>query len=75
MTNNETIKKDGGWLYRGVFIAKGKGGFSFTVCGAYNPKGGNWHRLYPNTLTIMKEKVDGFLAQGASVQNQRITTI
>lgn len=72
----EAIKEEAGWLYRGVFIAKQKGGFSFTVLSADNNlKGANWFRPYPNTLKVMKSEVDNYLNAGCTVENRKIKKI
>lgn len=72
----DVIKAEGGWLYRGVFIAKQKSGFSFTVLNAeHNSKGNNWNRLLPDTLTVMKANVDQYLSAGAVVANRKIQKV
>lgn len=69
------MKEEGGYLYRGVFISKTQGGFTFYILGEHNPKGGSWVRMYPDTLASMKRGVDNYLAQGATVANRKIQKI
>jgi len=67
------IKQDGGWLYKDVFIAKQKNGFSFTVVSATsNPKGANWHRPVPSSLKSMISEIDLMLSNGATVSNRKV---
>jgi hypothetical protein len=67
------LKQDGGWLYRDVFIAKQKSGFSFTITHAvYNAKGANSYRPLPSTLKDMMAQIDEMLSKGATAENRRI---
>lgn len=55
---NNLCKEEGGYLYRGVFIAKVKGGFTTNIMA--KPA---WYRVPVDSLKSICKKVDDYLSR------------